>query len=592
MTKAAATFLNDIRDPQTLMKVALGQAKADLAIVNAKLANVYTGELIENCAISIKGKWIAYVGQDPKDTIGPKTEVIDAKGKTVIPGLIDGHTHLACLIPVEEFSKYALKGGTTTVISETLEIFPVAAYEGIVDFLESFRDQPIKILATAPAIVSISSNTRGISEETLQKLLDRDDIVGLGESYWQAVLQEPDQLQPLFKHTLIAGKTLEGHSAGASEKKLTAYIANGITSCHEPINADQVLQRLRLGLHIMIREGAVRKDLEEIAKITKQKIDFRRLALVSDTITPADLMENGYMERIVQKAIDCGFEPITAIQMATLNVAEHFSLDLLIGGIAPGRYADLAMIPDITTVDARMVISNGVIIAEEGKLLVSPRKHAFAPESLKTIKLPRELEPSDFIIKAPGGVNEVQVRVIKMVTDLVTSEIKVNCPVTDGTLRADLEKDIIKIAAIDRTHNTGKLFAGLIQGFGLKSGAVASSAAWDTSDIVVAGANDTDMAAAVNRIRQMQGGTVVSKNGKILAELALPVFGLMSDLTLGPLAGRLKDVFKAASELGVPFPNPILSLTTLTGAAIPYLRICEEGLFNIKDGKNVALFVT
>lgn len=592
MTKAAATFLNDTRDPKILMKVALGQAKADLAVVNAKLVNVYTGELIENCAVSIKEKWIAYVGQDPKETIGPKTEVIDAKGKTVIPGLIDGHTHLACLFPIEEFLKYAVKGGTTTVITETLEIFPVAGYEGIIDFLESLKNQPIKILATAPAVISISRDVHGISEEMLQKLLDRDDIVGLGESYWQAVLQAPDQLQPLFKHTLLAGKTLEGHSAGASEKKLAAYIANGISSCHEPINADQVLQRLRLGLHIMIREGAVRKDLEEIAKITKQDIDFRRLILVSDTITPAELMENGYMECIVQKAIDCGFEPITAIQMATLNVAEHFSLDSLIGGIAPGRYADLAIIPDMATLDAQMVISGGSIIAENGKLLASPRKHTFAAESLKTVRLQRELEPSDFIIKAPGDGNEMQVRVINMVTDLVTSEITVNCPVTNGTLAVDPHKDIVKITAIDRTQNSGKRFTGLIQGFGLKSGALACSAAWDGSDIIVVGANDADMASAVNRIRQMQGGAVVSENGKILADLALPVFGLISELPLGSLVRQLKNIFDAAAELGVPFPNPLLSVSTLTGAAIPYLRICEEGLVNIKDGKNVNLFVT
>ena len=591
MTQKRALFLNDNRDSKTLMQVALGQQKADLAIVNAKLANVYTGELIENCAISIKEKWIAYVGEDPKDTIGPKTEVIDAKGKTVIPGLIDGHTHLAWLFPIEEFLKYAIKGGTTTVVTETLEIFPIAGYEGLLDLLESFRNQPIKILATAPTGISISHAARGVPEETLQKLLDRDDIIGLGETYWQAVLQEPDQLQPLFKHTLLSGKTLEGHSAGASEKKLSAYVTNGISSCHEPINADQVRQGLRLGLHIMIREGAVRKDLEEIAKITKQGIDFRRLILATDTVSPVDLMEIGYMESIVQKAIDCGFEPITAIQMATLNVAEHFSLDTLIGGIAPGRYADLAIIPNITTIDAQMVISNGCIIAEDGKLLASPRKHTFAAESLQTIKLPRELEPADFIINVPGDVKEIQVRVINMVTDLVTSEITVNCPVTEDQLNVDTKKDIIKVAAIDRTFHPGKLFAGLVKGFGLHSGAFACSAAWDTTDIVVAGANDTDMAAAVNRIRQMQGGAVVVKNAEILAELALPVFGALSELPLDSLVRRLKDVFKAASDLGMLFPNPLLSLLTLTGAAIPFLRICEEGLVNLKDGKNVNLFI-
>ncbi len=592
MTIEGATFLNDTRDSKTLMKVALGQEKADLAIVNAKLINVYTGELIENCAISIKEKWIAYVGRDPKVTIGPKTEVIDAKGKTVIPGLIDGHTHLASLSTASEFLKYAMKGGTTTIVTETLEPFPMGGYEGLIDFLESLKNQPIKILATAPAMISISKTACGISEETLQKLLDRDDIVGLGESYWQAVIQEPDLLQPLFKHTLLAGKTLEGHSAGASEKKLSAYIANGISSCHEPINADQVIERLRMGLHVMVREGAVRKDLAEIAKITKQGIDLRRLILVSDSISPGDLIKNGYMEGIVQKAINCGFEPITAIQMATLNVAEHFSLDHLIGGIAPGRYADLVIIPNIASIDAEVVVSRGLIIAEDGKLLAFPRKHTFAEESLNTIKLPREFGPSDFIIQAPGSTEKVQIRVINMITDLVTSEITVNYPVTDGKLSVDTNKDIIKIAAIDRTHRPGKLFVGLIQGFGLKSGAIASSAAWDSSDIVVVGVDDADMAFAVNRIRNLQGGTVVCDNGKILSELPLPVFGLMSDLPLETIDQRFKDVANTAKNLGIPFPEPILSLITLTGAAIPYLRICEEGLVNLKDGKNVNLFVT
>jgi len=591
MTKKGPILLNDTRDSKILMKVALGQEKADLAIVNACLTNVYTGELLDDCAVSVKGQWIAYVGKKPKDTIGPKTEVIDAKGKTVIPGLIDGHTHLTWLSTASEFLKYAMKGGTTTIVTETLELFPVAGYEGLIDFLESLRNQPIKILATAPAMISISNSARGISEETLQKLLDRDDIVGLGESYWQAVLQDPDMVLPRFEQTLLAGKTLEGHSAGASEKKLSAYIASGISSCHEPINADQVIERLRMGLHVMVREGAVRKDLAEIAKITKQGIDLRRLILVSDSISPGDLIKNGYMEGIVQKAIDCGFEPINAIQMATLNVAEHFSLDHLIGGIAPGRYADLAIIPDIATIDAEVVVSNGQIIAQNGSIVIPPHNHAFSEESLNTIKLPREFAPSDFIIQAPDNTKKVRIRVINMITDLVTSEQEMNRPVTEGQLSINLAEDIVKIAAIDRTRNHGKLFVGLIRGFGLKSGAIASSAAWDTSDIVVVGADDADMAFAVNRIRSLQGGTVVCENGKILSELPLPVFGIISDLPLETIDQRFKDVAKAAKNLGSPFPEPMLSLITLTGAAIPYLRICEQGLVNLKDGKNVSLFV-
>lgn len=591
MTKKRPLFLNDTRDSKTLMQVALGQKKADLVVVNARLANVYTGELVNDCTISIKGKWIAYVGKDQQHTIGSKTEVIDARGKTVIPGLIDGHTHLAWLSTASEFLKYAMKGGTTTIVTETLEPFMVAGYEGIIDFLESLNNQPLKILATAPAMISISHAARKISEKTLQDLLDRNDIIGLGESYWQAVLQDPDEVLPLFEQTLLAGKTLEGHSAGASEKKLSAYIANGITSCHEPINADQVLERLRLGLHIMAREGAVRKDLDEIAKITKQGIDLRRLILVSDSISPQDLMENGYMESIVQKAIDCGFEPIQAIQMATLNVAEHFSLDHLIGGIAPGHYADLAIIPDIDRIDAEVVISNGRIIVQNGNILIPPRKHSFSKESLNMIKLPRDLELSDFIIRAPANTENVQIRVISMITDLVTSEKEMNWPVANGRLSVNLEKDIVKIAAIDRAHNPGKLFVGLIQGFGLQSGAIACSAAWDTSDIIVVGADDADMAFAVNRIRKLQGGTVVCKNEKILSELPLPVFGIVSDLPLETIDRQFKDVAKAAKGLGVPFPEPMLSLITLTGSAIPYLRICEEGLVNLKNGTTLPLFV-
>jgi adenine deaminase len=591
MTKKRPLFLNDTRDSKTLMQVALGKEKADLAVVNAVLVNVYTGELVKNCTISIKGKWIAYVGQDQQHTIDSKTEIIDAGGKTVIPGLIDGHTHLSWLSTASAFLKYAMKGGTTTIVTETLEPFAVAGYEGIIDFLKSLSDQPIKILATAPVMISISNAARGISEEALQKLLARNDIIGMGESYWQAVLQDPDEILPLFEQTLLAGKTLEGHSAGASEKKLSAYIASGITSCHEPINADQVVERLRLGLHIMAREGAVRKDLDEIAKITKQAIDLRRLILVSDSISPQELIKNGYMESIVQKAIDCGFEPINAIQMATLNVAEHFSIDDFLGGIAPGRYADLVIIPDIRTIDAEWVISNGQIIAQNGKLIIPPRKHTFSKESLNTINLPHNLEPSDFVISAPDNTENAQIRVIRMITDLVTSEEEMNWPVANGQLSVDLEKDIVKLAAIDRTHNPGKLFVGLIQGFGLQSGAMACSAAWDTSDIVVIGADDADMAFAVNRIRKLQGGAVVCKNEKILSELPLPVFGLVSDLQLETIDLKFKDVAKAAKVLGVPFPKPMLSLITLTGAAIPYLRICEEGLVNLKNGTTLPLFI-
>lgn len=577
-------------DSKELMNVALGQEKADLAVVNARLLNVYTGELTDDCSVSIKGKRIAYVGSAPKDTIGERTVVIDAKGKTVIPGLIDGHTHLAWLSGIDEFLKYAMKGGTTTIVTETMEAFAVRGYDGVTDFLAALEHQPVKIFGVAPAMVSVSKTAFGISRDILGKLLERDDIVGLGETYWQAVFQEPDRMLPIFQDTLASGKTLEGHSAGASGKKLAAYAATGISSCHEPISAEQVLERLRLGIHVMAREGSIRRDLGEIAKIRDTGAALRRLTLVSDGVDPGDLIEKGYMEYIVQKAIDSGFDPVTAVQMATLNVAEHFSLDGLIGGIAPGRYADMLIIPDIRKIEAEYVISNGQMICREGELLVSPRRHTFSEESLSSIRLPGKLTPSDFSIRIKDGSPEAEVRIIEMITDLVTKELRMKRPVIGGEIRTDVVEDILKIAATDRAHDPGRTFVGLIKGFCMRKGAMAFSAAWDTSDIVVVGADDSDMAFAVNRIHDLQGGAVVCADGKILAELPLPVMGLISDMPMEMLARRIGDVRKAVSDLGVPFPDPLLTLATLTGAAIPYLRICEEGLVNLKDGKTLGLF--
>ena len=592
MTKHGLLSIEGIDRAKELINVILGKEKADLAIINATILNVYTGELLDHYSVSIKGEWIAYVGKNPEDTIGPHTKIIDAKGKTIIPGLIDGHAHLAWLFNISEFLLYAIQGGTTTIITETMETFPVMGYEGVVDFLSSLRDQPIKIFGTAPSMVSISKKALGISKATLKKLLLRDDILGLGESYWQVVMQEPEKFLPIFKETLKFGKRLEGHSAGAKGKKLMAYIAPGISSCHEPINAEEVLERLRLGMHVMIREGSIRRDLAPISRIKDAGVDLRRLILVTDGIEPGDLLEKGYMEFVVQKAIDCGFDPVDAIQMATINVAEHFFLDGIVGGIAPGKYADILIIPDPRIIKAEYVISKGKIIAREGNLLVPPRKHVFSRDSLNSIHLLRELEPSDFSIQVKKKSVHVNIRVIDQVTDLVTKELIISLPVIDGEIRRDVSKDILKVAAIDRRYFPGKIFVGLIRGFGLKGGAIACSAAWDTSDIIVVGENDKDMAGAVNRIYALQGGAVVYSGGKILAEIPLPVFGIIADMPIKMLAKRMEEITRIIKDLGFPFDNPLLTLVTLTGAAIPFFRICEEGLVNLKDGKTLGLIVS
>ncbi len=576
---------------EELMNVARGEKKSDIAILNASIVNVYSGELLHRWSVTIKGEWIAYVGEEPEHTIGPHTKIIDADGKTLIPGLIDGHTHLAWLSNPYEFLKYGMIGGTTTIITETMEVFPVSGYNGVIDFLNALNDQPIKIFATAPFMASISKKARGIALDTLKSLLLRDDIVGLGESYWQTVLQEPEKNLAIFQEAAGTGKTLEGHSAGAKAEKLMSYAIPGISSCHEPINQEEVLERLRLGMYVMIREGSIRSDFDAICSIKDSGIDFRRLILVTDGIEPKDLIYKGYMETLVQKAIDCGFDPVHAIQMSTINVAEHFALDSIVGGIAPGKYADILIIPDIKTIRAEQVISKGKIIASNGKLTVVPRKHKFSIESRNSINIPANLMPPDFSIHLKTDLPYVNVRIIDQVTPLVTKEIIRSMPVINGEIRLDTDHDILKVAAIDRRFLPGKMFVGLIRGFHLSTGAIACSAAWDTSDIIVVGENERDMSEATNRIHEIQGGAVVCANGKIVEEIPLPIFGVMADISLEKIAKKMDTIKNITKELGCPFENPLLTLITLTGAAIPFLRICEEGLVNLRDGKNLDLIV-
>ncbi len=577
------------RDTRQLMDVALGRIPADLVLTNAALVNVYTAEIQPEMTIAVKGPWIAYAGTATESFVDAGTRIIDVAGKTVIPGLIDGHTHLAWLFCVDQFLKQVICGGTTTIVTESLEPYPVAGLDGVVDFLDSLAGQPIKIFATAPAMVSTSPAAMGIPPDELQTILERGDVLGIGESYWQALFQVPGKLLPELAAAAVMGKTIEGHSAGAQGHKLQAYAATGVSSCHEPITAEETLERLRLGFYVMAREGSIRRDLETIAGIQNSAVDLRRLIISTDGVAPADLLEKGYMEHVLQRAIDLGFDSVKAVQMATLNVAEHFGIDNIVGAIAPGKCADMVILPDLENIRPELVISKGQPVAENGQLLAQPRKHAFSRASRHTINLSREIKPADFEITAPAA-DQVDVRVIEMVTDLVTSETKVAVSISAGKVACDPARDLVKVAVVDRTRSPGKTFTGLIRGFGLSAGAVACSAAWDTSDIIVVGAVEADMAMCVHRIEQLQGGAVVCSQGSVVAELALPVFGIMSELPIPRLADTIRAVNKAAGDLGVSFSDPLLTLITLTGAAIPYFRICEEGLVNLKDGRVVGLF--
>jgi adenine deaminase len=442
-------------------------------------------------------------------------------------------------------------------------------------------------------MVSISPVTEkhAITVDELRKLLKRKEVVGLGEPGWAEVIGGNQRVLDLITETIKRGKKVEGHSAGARGNKLQAYISTGVSSCHEPINAEEVRERLRLGLFVLIREGEIRRELEAISPIKDENIDLTRLAISTDGIGPWQLVKNGYMEFVVQKAIDLGFAPIRAIQMATINVAQHFALDDFIGGIAPGKYADIVIIPEIGTIQAEYVISNGQVVAQNGRPVVLPRRHRYPQSIQNSVNLARDFTASDFAIPVKSSRSQVKVRLMDQVTNLLTREEFIDMPVSDGQLKHDVNRDILKVAAIERFYGTGKRFVGLIRGMGLKRGAIATSASWDCGDIVVVGADETDMAQAVNRIKELSGGVVVCAGKKILAEISFPVVGGISIEPMETVADKFYDIQQAATNLGGNFPDMRLTLAILTSPYIPFLRICEHGLVNLRDNRFVDLIV-
>ncbi|MBN1191347.1 MAG: adenine deaminase [Dehalococcoidales bacterium] len=575
-----------------LARVALGEEEADLAIVNGKIVNVYTAEVLTGQTILIKGERIAYAG--PYAThrgVGKNTRVIDAAGKVLIPGLIDGHTHFDYLVSTAELVRFAMQSGTTSIITETVEIAFRLGYSGIKEYLNSLRRQPVKFWFTLPPMTTISPVSAGhnMTSREIKQLLKRPDCLGLGEIYWGPVNAGSRRELRLIEATLGAGKKIEGHSAGAARNKLQAYSSMGITSDHEPITAEEALERLRLGLSVMIREGEVRQDLEAVSPVKDYSIDFRRLALSSDGVGPVQLTRLGFMDHLVQKAIDLGFPPVRAIQMGSLNVAEHFNLQDVIGGIAPGRYADILMIPEIDIIKPDMVISSGKVVKQEGNVTGVPRRHEYPASVRNCVRLRKEFTAADFSVPCGISAPAVKVRVIDQLTGILTRASLLELEVKDGQIEMDPSRDILKVAAVEYVYTPGKTFTGFIHGLGLKKGAVATSTCWDSADLVAAGANESDMARAVNRIRELQGGVAVCLDGEVLAEASFPIASVISDEPMEILADKLESIQRSFRDMGGILDDIRTTLSVLPTPAIPYLRLCESGLFDVRANHPVDL---
>lgn len=574
-----------------LLRVALGEAPPDLLLAGGRVVNVYTGEVLA-WDVAVAGERIAAVGPALGATAGPGTRVLDVAGKVLVPGFIDGHTHLDNFVSVPELLRVAVPRGLTAFVSEMAQITSALGLPGARWFVEGLGDQPIHCFATAPVITLLTGETLGgppaIDEGEMAILLEDPRVLGLGEVYWHRLLPPSERLLALIERARALGKSVEGHSAGARGAKLSAFSAAGVGSCHEPITAAEALERLRLGLHVLIREGSVRRDLSAIAAVKDQGISLRRATLASDGIWPVELVERGYMDAIVQKAIDLGIPPVTVYQMASLNVAEHYGLDGDLGGIAPGRSADILVLPALREARPELVIARGRPVAREGRLLVEPRPVAPPPGASGGLHL-GPISAETFRLPARGPT--ARVRVIRIAGDILTAEDEATVAVRDGRLEADPGADLLLAAALAR-RGSGMRAVGLLGGFGLRAGALASTLSFDTGDLVVVGTTAEAMARAVRHLVALGGGIVaVDDAGAVLADLPLPLGGVASPAPIDEMARGFQAVEAAARGLGCRVARPLLTLITLTFQAIPALRLTPRGLLEVKTQRFVDLLI-
>ncbi|HSB77393.1 MAG TPA: adenine deaminase C-terminal domain-containing protein [Candidatus Methylomirabilis sp.] len=579
--------------PQALVQVALGRDPADMVVHGGTLANVYTGELLEGWGIAIAGTRIALAGPEVERCIGPGTSVIRADDQIIAPGFIDGHTHLDSIHRLDRYLEAAIPTGLTTVITETSGLSNVGGYPALAAFLAQLPSLPITVLATAPTISYLLSDQGDgramLTTEEMARFLEEPGVAGLGESYWPAVLEGRNGLDLLIAKAEAMGKPAEGHSAGARGVKLAAFAAAGISSCHEPITPEEIRERLRLGLFTMVREGSIRRDAGAL-KDALTGIDPRRLMLASDTVWPHDLLVRGYLDEAARQAVAAGLTPMQALQAITLTPAEHFRIEGRVGGLAPGRQADLVLLPDLSTFRPSLVMARGRVVAQERQTIVPIPPLELSPGVFPAPRLPHPLGIDDLRIPAPAGRDQVQARVIHFSSEIVTQAQIRTLPVRGGALQAAPATDLLKVVVLDR-HGRGRMARGFVSGYGLRRGAIASSLSFDTSNLILLGASDADMLVAAGRMRALNGGVVVAADGAIRAEIPLPLGGIISDQPMTSLAAQIVSLQQVLHELGCVRENPFLSAQVVTFTAIPALRIRECGLWDVRQSRVVPLLV-
>ena len=562
------------------IRIASGDGTADLLIRNGRVVDVFSGQ-IEKKDVAIFGGVIVGFG----DYQARKT--IDVKGDFLCPGLIDGHVHVeSSMVTIPEFARAVLPNGTTSVVIDPHEIANVLGREGIRFMVKSARNVPLNVFLMLPSCVPATHmETSGaiLKAADLKPLLQEPWAIGLAEmmNFPGVIFRDPEVLK---KIEMAKGRRIDGHAPMLSGKRLYAYLTAGIRSDHECTTLKEAKEKLKNGMWIMIREGTTARNLRDLIPLVTPK-NSRRFLFVTDDRHPKELIEEGHIDSMVRQAIRWGTDPVLAIQMATLNSAEYFRLDD-IGAIAPGYRADIVSFDHLGRFQIKKVFKDGKLVAQNGKTLFPPAPRVKGFKGMGSVRI-KPLHREALVLRSDQSL----AKIIQLIPgQIVTKKIMKKIPLKDGVAHPDIKGDILKIVVVERHKATGNIGIGFVQGFGLKKGALGSSVAHDSHNLVIVGTNDPDILKAAEVIRAMRGGLVVVSDKKVIASLPLPIAGLMSDASVDQVNFRLEALHRAAKNLGCKIPDPFMTLSFLSLPVIPELKITDKGLVDVNQFKFVPLF--
>ena len=567
---------------EEMIAAARGEVEVDLFLTGGNIANLLSGEVHRADLAIHKGRIAGF-------DCGSARNTIDLEGLILAPGFIDGHVHIeSSMVTVPEYARAVVPRGTTTVIADPHEIANVWGEAGVRYILESSIGVPLNVFIMLPTCVpatNLETSGASLDAEALAGLMQEDGVLGLAEvmNYPGVIFRDPEVMK---KIGLAHGRRIDGHAPGLKGRDLSAYINAGISSDHECTTLAEAEEKLCQGMYIMLREGSAAKNLLDLLPLVTPK-NSRQFLFVSDDRHPADILGEGNIDFMVRLAIEQGLDPITALQIASLNAAQYFSLRDL-GAIAPGYRADIAVLDGLDGLKVVKVIKDGKMVAENGEFIAQQKFACFAKAKQKSIRIGK-IDLQSFEIKAEGAG---PARVIGIIPDqIITKTLLLSPRVADGKVDSDMGLDILKMAVVERHRATGNVGLGLVQGFGLARGALASSVAHDSHNIVVAGTTDDDMLAAVLAVKEMGGGLVCVADGKVLAGLPLPVAGLLSERRMQDVAEGIAGCIYAAQKLGCRLKDPFMTLSFLCLPVIPELKLTDMGLVDVNAFRLVPLFL-